>query len=554
MKSQRLNKLLAVFVCLMLFVTAFSGCTKKSPDTYKWKTRYEDERVWVEYENTDTESDEELSDNSLNSPLEDTNSPSDKTDSSISSEDNVSSEPEKQPGIDKNAKVDPADKPTVKNTANLMKPMSSKSDAQAETLRNKVLNAKSAEVKVTGKIYYISYRGNDLNDGLSPERPWKTLTKLSKSINIEEGDAVLFERGGVYRGGVVCDSGVYYGAYGEGDKPCIYRSSQNYANAEWVSEGNNVWRLNKALMNVGVIVFNHGEFAGSRKSDKAELAANGEFLSDKFGNLYLYMDTKPSSKYKSIEIGTNNHAFNIPEDSHDITIDNFTIKYTGAMGVRVATGVKNITITNCEIGWVGGSILDGYGDGTVRYGNGIEFWQACENVLVENNWIYQVYDSGFTHQGNSGKFVVKNLLLKGNLIEFCNFASVEYWAPAEGTQRMENIEYSGNIFRFAGYGREPVQSQPASNMHTTDNFNEARNFIIKDNIFDTALNNQVRLIHRGGFYPVLSGNTFIGTKGDTLGVITNNISTTTPFVFEDGIEAIIRTAWGDSTAKVIFKN
>lgn len=545
MKSQWVKKLLAVFVCLILLVTVFAGCKRTTPDTYKWKTRIEEEKVWVEYEKDDTSSENDAS-------SDDYIDNSDNSDNSDDSDDITSSTPIVQPGLDLSATVDSADKPTVKNTANLLNPIISKSDAQAETLRNKVLNSKSAAINVTGEVYYISYRGNDGNDGLSPKTPWKSLKKLANSLQVGQGDAVLFERGGVYRGGVDCVSGVYYGAYGEGDKPCIYRSEKNYAKTDWVSQGNNIWTITDILENVGIIVFEHGKAAGSRKFNKSDLTQNGDFFSDETGNLYLYMDSQPAKKYTSIEIGTNSHIFNIPSNAHDITIDNFTLKYGGAMGVRVSSGVKNITVTNCEIGWVGGSVLEGFGDGTVRYGNGIEFWQACENVLVKNNWIYQVYDSGFTHQGNSGKFVVKNLLLTENLIEYCNYACVEYWAPAEGSHKMENIEYSNNILRFAGYGHDYTTGQPATLMWTTDNFNDAVNFTIKNNIFDTATKNHVRLIHQGETYPVMSGNTFIGKTGEQLGYIFN--TTTTPYLFGDGIEAVIRTAWGDSTAKIIFND
>ena len=40
---------------------------------------------------------------------------------------------------------------------------------------------------------------------------------------IKAGDAVLLKRGDIFRGNLVsAKSGVSYGAYGEGDKPCIY--------------------------------------------------------------------------------------------------------------------------------------------------------------------------------------------------------------------------------------------------------------------------------------------------------------------------------------------
>lgn len=584
MKTHTLKKLLIVFMCLAVFITTFSGCTKMTEDEYYWASRWEEEQVWVEYDNSDiadsnegnmsvendgfdtpdledenlsvendvSDSEENNSSSGNNIQNSSINNTSDSSEENNSSDEETSSDSQKQPGINKNAKVDPDDKPTVKNTANLMKPFNVKSDSQANTLRNRVIESKSKSVNVTGKTYYISYKGNDNNDGLSPETPWLTLTKLSYAMQITSGDAVLFERGGVYRGGIKCVSGVYYGAYGKGDKPAIYRSAENYAKTDWIKNGSNIWVSPAYVKDAGIIVFDHGKFAGDRKTAKSQLTENGDYFCDDTGKIYLYMNKQPADKYKSIEIGPDSHIFTIPRDGHDIIIDNITMKYGGAMGVQGSTGSKNITITNCEIGWIGGSYLRE--EDHARYGNGIEFWEACENIYVENNWIYQIYDSGFTHQGNNKEvgFVAKDILFTKNLVEYCNFGSIEYWAPGETKHRMENVEYSSNILRFAGYGWG-YYGQPATHIYSTDNFNRATNFVIKDNVLDTALSKQVRCVHHGGTLPKMSGNTFIGKVGERLGSIGISASSTL-YMFDENTQAAIRADWGDATAEIIFND
>ena len=72
------------------------------------------------------------------------------------------------------AVVDRFDKPSVKNTAALLNPMSSAADAQADALRNKVLSARDQIKKGTGKTYYVSPKGDDNNDGLSAKTPKRT--------------------------------------------------------------------------------------------------------------------------------------------------------------------------------------------------------------------------------------------------------------------------------------------------------------------------------------------------------------------------------------------
>lgn len=50
----------------------------------------------------------------------------------------------------------------------------------------------------TGTAYYVSNQGDDGNDGLSPETAWATLARVNQA-SLAYGDAVFFERGGVWR-------------------------------------------------------------------------------------------------------------------------------------------------------------------------------------------------------------------------------------------------------------------------------------------------------------------------------------------------------------------
>ena len=51
----------------------------------------------------------------------------------------------------------------------------------------------------SGTCYYVSNSGSDSNLGTSPSSPWKTLSKVqSFQSNLQPGDAVLLQRGGVW--------------------------------------------------------------------------------------------------------------------------------------------------------------------------------------------------------------------------------------------------------------------------------------------------------------------------------------------------------------------
>ena len=122
-------------------------------------------------------------------------------------------------------------RPSVSNAAQLLNPMSGGADAEAEALRQAILNTED-QLVVTGTTYYVSPNGDDDNDGTSPEAAWRTLDGVALNrFLLQPGDAVLFERGYIYRreSAFVVRNGVSYGAYGEGEKPKILGSLKDYA-------------------------------------------------------------------------------------------------------------------------------------------------------------------------------------------------------------------------------------------------------------------------------------------------------------------------------------
>ncbi len=405
----------------------------------------------------------------------------------------------------------------INNTSTRLNPQTGGADNEAEVLRSKIVNAKDALKTSTGTTYYISRKGNDGNDGKSPDKAWySTSAYQAARSDLKAGDTVLFERGGVYRGSFSLVSGVNYGAYGEGPKPAIYGSLMNYTGeSTWrTSDDENIWICNEYInIDVGLIVFNHGVAVGVKKDTFEEVQKNFDFWYNRdTAELYVYMDRNPGKTFYDIEICSGGNLLWGGTSCRDVIIENLTVKYHGGHGIAFGNDAKNITIRNCDIGWIGGSYLGG----TERYGNGIQFWNNCDNILVENNWIYQIYDAGLTHQGGGGGIVNSNIKYLSNLIEYCSY-NIEYFSGTPSKDKMINILIANNILRFAGEGWGMVRTNPQAVSHICawggNNAFYAENFVIKNNIFDISNNFIVNSTYNQHVNVEYSQNTYYQKAG-----------------------------------------
>ena len=424
------------------------------------------------------------------------------------------------------------EKPITIDTSILYNEMHSESDPQAAAMKQAVLNAKD-EVKPskTGTTYYVSFKGNDKNDGKSMATAWRTAQRVREEAEkFKSGDVVLFERGGVYRGTIQVVSGMQVGAYGSGPKPQLYAGPCNIADAKYwqKTKYENVWKLDvSGMSDIGNIVFDYGKVcASTTRMFKEFLITESKYKPQDFyyyhnvnqGYIYMYYSKgNPGDDFVSIELCPKDSIVTCYKNEYsnvniaeNIVVDNLCLKYSGAFGV-VFSAAKNITVTNCEIGYIGGSLMDQ----AARYGNGIEFNSHIDTALIKNNWIYQCYDAGYTNQGWGAK--QENLLIKANLIEYCPY-NIEVFCDkntTRGSGYIRNTVYEENILRFAGYGfgtknRFGSGDDNISNITGVSGWLDAKGFVIRNNIMDTSYRNMVRFAFVDGVKgPKFSGNTYI---------------------------------------------
>ena len=486
-------------------------------------------------------------------------------------------------------------------------------DALAQRRREEIAALPDTERGI-GCCYYVSADGNDTADGRSEGTAWKTLARVS-AAPLSVGDTVLFRRGDLFRGSVLCREGVTYAAFGEGEKPRFRSHEQDLADPdlwELCDEGANLWRLRTPILDVGMLWFDgasengykhipsytrEGRFVCRNHPDRPfilrdELThdldfywhfdsifttrpSNGEDfpspeVSDRsLGTLYLRSNRgNPGNVFSSIEAAVRKTAFVLGE-CNGVRVENLHIEYYGWHGIAAAgERICGLHVRGCELGYIGG-VIHSYlgldpnypegGRGTIgRLGNAVEIYGGCDDYTVEDCYVHDIYDAGLTHQvTTNGRFLeMTNILYKNNLIERCVYG-IEYFLEMTGGDTksyMAGILMEGNHIRHTGEG----WGQQRHNTHTPAAIkgwsfeNAAREFVIRDNIFDRSGRRLLHLVAtESASAPRMEGNTYVQYAGGMLGKRGGKeAGEPADIVFDGEIEAKIREALGDKAAKV----
>ncbi len=467
---------------------------------------------------------------------------------------------------------------------------------------------------IAGTVYYVSADGDDEADGLHPARAWKTLDKVNEAA-LQPGDGVLFCRGDIFRGSIVARAGVTYAAYGEGEKPRLYGWSRDLADPSlWVLSDaeHHIWQLAEPILDAGTLVMNggetwcrklipsyiHGRFV-CREEESRPFTVAQEMTQDldlywyyegcmttqsskgedfpvplvdakSYGTLYLRCDRgNPGEVFAQIEALPKRPMFTV-RDTANVHIDNLCIRYVGHHAVSAGGHSVGLQVTNCEIGWIGGTIQHYFGTdpnypqgrrGTVtRFGNAVEIYGGCEDYLVQNCYIYQCYDAGITHQITTGgkRVTMSHIRYLDNLVEKCVYA-IEYFLDMTGGDRestMDDVLICGNMLRYAGYG----WGQQRHNVDTPalikgwEYVNRAKDFVIENNLFDRCAYRMLHLVAaERASCPQMRGNTYVQHLGGLLGQYGQSGADGAAMLrFDENVAKTLVSHLGEREAKVYF--
>ncbi len=446
---------------------------------------------------------------------------------------------------------------------------------RADAMKRTVLESASG-VPSGGRCWYVAANGNDANGGDSPSAPVRSLEAVAR-LPLKPGDCVLFRRGDLFRGELRAKDGVTYSAYGEGPKPTLCGSKRNYADpALWKAVDGipGVWACTLPLDNVGVITFDHdpndpkelGRYdvltalmVHSRKgvASPRQLAGDLQFWSDLDRKvLYLRSDKgNPGARFGKIEIGEGRHGI-LLRGERDVTIDNLHVTLSGRHGVSSGT-CANLTVRFCVFDWIGGSLLipEGQPGGPCRFGNAVEVYGGCDGYRVHDCWMYQIYDTGITHQCHHDKgneIRQFNVEYARNLVEYC-FWSIEYYNAFNKRGETRNVHVHHNFCRFGGEGWGCAGRAGGTPMFSIDDRPDVTsNYVNEANILQWSRGILVNNFGRHASPPdfVFRGNIYVQPRGWRFAHIGDREPKVSPF--DEKAADVIRETFGETDGTFVF--
>lgn len=266
---------------------------------------------------------------------------------------------------------------------------------------------------------------------------------------------------------------------------------------------------------VGNIIFDGGKSCGTKVFSDADLKHQNDFIYDwKNKTIKVYSIENPAEKFGSIELALNKHIIDINDKSY-ISIKNMDLRYSSACGIN-CINTHHIRIVNCNISFIGGSVLKWKNGQPVRYGNGVNFLMNTHDNLVFGCRLGEIYDAAVTNQGYGNGIKQYNIAYENNVIWNAEW-SFEYWNSSKDGMT-SNISFDNNTCRNAGSGWGHKQRPNPSGMHICfpDNIAKTSGIFIRNNLFEHSTTSQIYVsdIWNGLNSLIMENNRYIQNNRD----------------------------------------
>ena len=358
------------------------------------------------------------------------------------------------------------------------------------------------------KTYYVSSNGTS-TDGTDINNPMSLKEANKKTYYGNE--RVLFKCGDTFYGTInfnveASEEEMFYiGSYGQGEKPIISGANILINRDAWELDEEGIYKLDLSNYsnfegigktywdpyNIGFIADEQGNIYGERKSSKEELEEEYQFYCEN-NYFYLKSEKNPTDVLGKIKFVARNCLVNV---SSNTILDGIDVQYTGVHGIyKKDDYITNVYIHDCIIQNIGGSVQNN--TTFTRYGNGIEFWNQGKNILIENCIIRNIYDAGFTFQGNSVTTGFENIIARNNIFINCTYSSEITCRNASlGENSIEigisncNISNNISINQGRGWGYEVRPDKyAASELVTWTLPKDKTDFVIDNNTYFNSRN------------------------------------------------------------------
>ncbi|HPT21338.1 MAG TPA: SwmB domain-containing protein, partial [Bacteroidales bacterium] len=191
----------------------------------------------------------------------------------------------------------------------------------------------------TGNDYYVSTAGNDQNNGLSPNTPWKTIARVNAFV-FSPGDRVFFRRGDEWRESLQIDESgtagamITFSAYGTGSRP-VFNGADFITG--WSNAGNNVWTANcpvidnsNGIPNDYIAILN-GELLTQVGSLSAITSAGTYYIDTNPtpDRIYIFSTVDPDSRV--VEVSARKFGVGVVDQAY-IRLQSLDLRNTGHSG------------------------------------------------------------------------------------------------------------------------------------------------------------------------------------------------------------------------------
>lgn len=281
--------------------------------------------------------------------------------------------------------------------------------------------------------YYVSNSGSDAAAGTSSGTAWRTIAKV-EAQTFTAGDTIAFECGGVWRekqfvppNDGSAGNPITFTNYGdcETNNLPLMTGSYDYGSSTdlWTDEGGNIWSTASGSFTSAVghlFTWDGSDYSVDAvtpltyESTEGGLTAQGEFWYDSTNDLVkMYSTTNPATAYDQIEIPVNT-TLNIIYSGgtrHYITIDGLALMFSAQHCSTIGSSSSNWIVQNSILAFCG----------SIPYaGNGLDWHSSANNMIFQNNEVYQPHDSCVSPQNFNPGDEIHDIIIRNNNLHDCS--------------------------------------------------------------------------------------------------------------------------------------